>query len=617
NTLLQSHKAGEMGPDTLKEALGDERASRFAFSLIKHHCGDMGTHRPTGAAKDTAHFLLAYDARETSALTEAFIGQLAAISDDEFVGLQLETKLQEKIFKNLVNHQVIDGSGTILTENLIAHQLPPISEFMLEYDFSEMEQSVFELFYRIYEEDAASQPEAEDTVEVQVFKSDLKELGLTEAEARELYDDLIYNGYIDEQGFAKDAALFSDPNGASRFTLTTGLSELTQPVYYLLQRQLDKFEASQVKVSEQLFAALSLSSSAVQELIRNLQMNRYLDEHGVIQDKLRLLTESPKTMALALQFFPHRAAIFNTLRDEIATEEKTWLQIDLAELGKITASTVSRWIFEDLQGQYLNGQQLPTAAANFFREDANREQLGLRPYFEAAQSAIVFDHIAAIVHYADAYRLPDDKLTALDFNPDEIRDLKQTLEAMGVLNESGQLRAAQVPFFLIPENAATFNVPAFSDYDTEIFFLLYDIAKAIDSTVKAVDQALKDYSATQQNTVLEQLQNLLGIDLEMVKALSAAVFKTDSNLHFAWLEPLLQEVNALGRLDHLPDNMHYTQAVKRIRQLALLINQQQLDINEVTVALKDQGLVAKFPEDLILPDGVISVDAVLASEEFI
>ena len=628
NNLLQSFKAGEIRPDTLKDALGDERASHFAFSLIKGHCGDKHEYKPLRRRKPSRfrkhieykehkHLLLAYKPREIHELAEDFIQQLATISDYEFIGLQLENKLIEKIFNNLVNHKVIDGSGKILTENLIDQHLPPIAEFEIEYDFSDIEQKVFELFHRIYQEADAAKLEESDTIEVQVFKSDLKELGLTETEARELYDNLIYNGYIDSEGYAQDVSMFSDASGAGSFALTTGLGQLARPVYHLLKRQFDKFKASKVKISEQMFTELDLKPVALQDLIENLKMNRYIDEHMFVKDKMRIVNESPKTMALALQFYPHRKEIFKALKDAIAADQNTWLKIDQVELGKIAATAVSRWVYEDLQGSYLDGKLLQPGAGAFFKEEKNRDSFSLRPYFDANKATIIFDHIAGIINYADNYRLKDEKLAALDFNADEIRGLKQLLEEIDVIDGNSILLSDRLPFFLIPENAATFSVPGFEDYDTEIFFELYDIAKAIDGTVKAVDKAMKEHSDTQQSAILEQLQSVLGMEMEAVKAVSKAVFKTDNNLHFPWLQPLLEEANALGRLDEIPDDMHYTQAVKRIRQLALLINKEQLDINEISLLLEDQDLVAKFPEDMILPDDITSVDAILESEEFI
>ena len=640
NNLLQSFKAGEIHPDTLKDALSDERASHFAFGLIKNRCGDRpeGKRQPPrrrqhkhkkaprkpkhslhrqDTPREPKHILLAYELREIGGLVEDFIKQLRTIADYEFVNLQLESKLQEKIFHNLIDHKAIDGSGKILTEKWGDRQLLSPQRFQLERDFSEIQPRVFELFRRIYQEDAASLLEEGDTIEVQVFKSDLKELGLTEAEARELYDDLIYNGYIDEEGFARDVALFEDDSGADRFTLTTGLSELTHRVYHLLERQLDKFKASQVKISEQMFANLNLTPVALQDLIVNLRMNGYIDAHMFVRDKMRLVAETPQTIALALQFYPYRQAILKVLQDAIEADKNTWLQVDRVELGKIAAQTVSRWVYEDLQGSYLDGKLLLPQAGYFFKDEANRDSFSLRPYFDASETAIVFDHIAGIINYADNYRIKDEKLTALKFNANEILELKEVLEESSVLDGNGILRPARVPFFLVPENAATFDVPGFEDYDLEIFFQLHDIAKAIDNMVRAVNKALKEHSDSQQSAILEQLQGVLGLELEAVKALSAAVFKTNNNLHFVWLQPLLEEANALGRLDELPDNMYYTQAVKRIRQLALLINKQQLDINEIAIVLEDQKLVAKFPEEIILPDGITSVDAILTSEEFV
>ncbi|MBE7383698.1 MAG: hypothetical protein F6J95_020045 [Leptolyngbya sp. SIO1E4] len=679
NALLQSFQAKEMQPDTLADVLGDQRASHFAFNLMQQRQEEMpgempghmekspyrcksGAHKkrnryknrrkklgmhhmprmahrpgmhllaaypergmhPKAAKGYHRHLLMAYEPRKIQALTEEFIQQLAVIHDYEFMDLQFERKLQEKIVKNLVNHQVIDGSGRILTQNWLDDQLPPVEDFQLEFDFSEIEQSVFDIIHGIYQEQVEDQLDEDDEIEVQVFKSDFDELGLSAAEARELYDNLIYNGYVDEQGFVDDVAMFSDADGVDKLVLDADLEELTNEVHHLLQQQLDKFAASKIQINSQMFAELELDPTALKDLIRNLQMNRYIDKHMFIVDKMRIVDEGPRMMGLALQFYPHREAISKVLHNAIIADQATWLQLDQGELAKLAAMTVSRWVHEDLQGEYLNGTHLQSSAGAFFKEEENRESFELRSYFDASQNEIAFDHMASIVNYADQYRLQDEKLTTLDFNADEIEALKQNLTAIDILDEQGLLQADRIPFFLVPENAAAFHIPAFEDYTLEVFFQIHDIAKAMNGTVKAIDQALKDHTEEQQSAIVEQLQGVLGIDPEAVKALSQAVFKTDNNLHFVWLKPLLEEANALGQLDELPDDMHYTQAVKRIRQFALLIKQQQLDINEVNLALEDQELVAKFPEDLILPTDpgdedstITSVDALLETDEFI
>ena len=627
NALLQSFQTEEIKPDTLTPLLGDQRAARFAFNLLGAHCGasydyaaeENGYSRTNeeNHSEDTKHVLLNYEPREVSELAAEFIQQLGSLRNDEFIDLSLGNKLREKIVRNLVNHQVIDGSGLILTQNLVNYQLAPVEDFMLAYDFSTMAQPVFELFYRVYEEGAAEQQEEADLVEVQVFKSDLQDLGLTPSEARELYDDLIYNGYIDEQGIAQDAAFFEDASNLDEFELDTELSPLRRAVYALLQKHLDRFEASKVKISEQQLAQLDLKPVALQELIENLKLNQYLNENLFVKNKLRLIAERPHTMSIALQFYPYREAVLSILQGAIAAEKAISLTLDKDELSAIADATVSKWAYQDLQGAYLQGTQLTPLAYQFFSDETNLESFTLGTYFDKSMAAIVFERMASIVNYAEAYRLGEAPLVALDFEPAEIESLKQTLIAEDVLDDENLLRAEKIPFFLVPENAAVFSLPSFEDYDKEVFFQLYDIAKAIDNTVKAVDKGLRDHSAAQENAVLEQLQNLLSLDLEAVKAVSAAVFKTDKNLHFAWLKPLLDHVNAVGLLDAVPQDMHYTQAVKRIRQLARLINHQQLDLHEIALALADQQLVDKFPEDLILPSGVESIDTLLATDEFI
>ncbi|MEM9219073.1 MAG: hemopexin repeat-containing protein [Cyanobacteria bacterium P01_F01_bin.150] len=672
NTLLQSFQAKEMQPDTLADVLGDQRASHFAFNLMQkrqrdmsgdmekspYHCKSgahkkrkkyknhsrhkkLGMHHMPGtshklpsmlpmrtaypeqgmhpkAAKGYhQHLLMAYESHEIQVLTEEFIQQLAVIYDYEFMDLQFERKLQEKIVRNLVNHQVIDGSGRILTQNWIDGQLPPVHDFQMEFDFSEIRQDVFEIIHGIYQDAAEDRLEEGDTIEAQLFKSDFEALGLSAAETRELYDNLIYNDYIDDQGFVTNGEMFSDADGAYNLVLDAGLKELAYKVHHLLKQQLDKFAASKIQINAQMFAELDLDPSALKDLIRNLQMNRYIDKHMFVVDKMRIVDEGTRMMGLALQFYPHHEAISKVLRNAIVADQATWLQLDQGELAKLAAMTVSLWVHEDLQGEYLNGNQLLSSVGFFFKEKSNRESFRLRDYFDESQNAIAFDHLASIVTYSDQYRLQDEKLTSLDFDVDEIEALKQNLAAIDVLDEQGLLQADRIPFFLVPENAAAFHIPGFEDFTLEVFFQLHDIAQAMNSTVKAVDQALKDNTEEQQSAIIEQLQGVLGIDSEAVKVLSQAVFKTENNLHFVWLKPLLEEANILGQLDELPDNMHYTQAVKRIRQFALLIKQQQLDINEINLALEDQDLVAKFPEALILPDNITSIDTLLETDEFI
>nr|VFK63847.1 MAG: Hemopexin [Candidatus Kentron sp. UNK]VFK70948.1 MAG: Hemopexin [Candidatus Kentron sp. UNK] len=631
NALIEGFKGRELTPETFQEALGDERAARFAYALFQgpfghrqenrdypHGCGERG--KPW---QESMRQLAKHTPRAHDELAEEFIGQLSHITEEEFIGLSLEDKLQEKLLANLVIHEVIDGDGNILAKSIVdvdddgdanddGYVADPPS-FRLEYDFSGIRHKVFDLFHEIYEKDSEGTDDPDD-IEVQIFKSDLKALGLEEPEARELYDTLIHNGIIDDQGYARDVHRFGDPDGADSLELGAGLWAVEQDVQDHLNTQVAKFEASRIVLGEQRFEALGLKPVERQDLMTNLRMNRYLDEDNVLIDKLRILDETPDTMELAWEFYPHRAAIFQVLHDAIAEDKETHLKMDQDTLGEIAARVVSHWVYQDLQGAYLRGHRLQSEAGAFFLAEENRADFTLRGYFDTAKSEVVFDHIAGIVKYADSYRLTDEALTALDFDEQEINGLKAALREADVLNDDDTLRADRAPFFLAPKNVNDFTVPGFEDYDKEVFFQLHGVAKAIDGVVRSIDEAMRQQNQLQETAILEQLQGVLGIDPAAVKMLSKAIFKTEDNLHFAWLMPLLESANALNRLDELPANMQYTQAVKRIRQLALLIKKLQLSTDELAIALEDQNLVAKFPEDIILPDRVVTVDGVTSVE---
>lgn len=600
NALLARFKVKKLKPDTFKKYLGDVRASRFIFNLLKSHCGHD--------YDNAIHQLMTYHVMDSYELAKDFIGQLDRIASNEFIDLSLEEKLQEKVFTNLVTREVIDGNGKILLE-----ALPEYINFQMENDFSHISEEVFKLFHRIYMESDASRQNSDDEIDIQLFKSDLKALGLNELEARELYDTLIYKNYIDDQGYAQNVEMFSSDMGS--LDLSCGLRAVTRQVYQHLVMQFKKFSASQIMIKGDMFEDLELDSVALDDLMKNLTMNRYIDEQGIVVDKMRLMSETPNTMNLALQFYPYREKIYKALERAISTNKDMYLKVDKNYLTEISAKTVSAWVVEDLQENYIKKSSFSDDEKQFFTDDSNKSQFLLRQYFDETKRTVIFYHIQSIIEYSNKYAIKDESLKELDFNESEIKEIKQLLMDANIINRSGVLNADDVEYFTSPENASDFNVPGFDDFDKEIFFLLYSIANEVDKTVKAIEKTIKKNAEKQENNILDHLQSVLGIDI--VKLVSKAVFKVDDNLHHAWLMPLLKEANALNRLDSLPHDMHYTHAVKRIRQLAMLINKLQLDINEVDIAIKDQKLVDKFPEDLILPDGIISVDAILETEEFI
>ncbi|TQV85945.1 hemopexin repeat-containing protein [Aliikangiella coralliicola] len=607
NGLLSAVKAEALSPESFSEGLDDERAAHFAYSLQKQHCQSK---MDDGKNAVASHHLVHYQANHNQDLAEQFIAQLQHVRPTEFIGLSLQEKLTDKLRHNLMNKGFIDGSGAI-----VMRTLPALDEFLLESDFSELSERVYYAFHEIFLQQSAGQDLSPADVELQLFKSDLDNLGLETKQVRELFDNLIFLGYIDEQGYVSQVEKFSGSDGES-IALNCGLNALAPALHQHLQSQLEKFSASRVKITESMFESLMLKPVALAELFDNLQANGYIDQHHNLTNKLALLDETPETIKLALQFYPQRTAILAALQSAIANDRDMYLQVDMQILSKIADQNVSQWIHRDLQNGYLQGNQLSEYAVEFFQQEDNQNRFKLRPYFDTSKNAIIFEHLAKLLKYSQRYQFKAGSLRALDFDDQEAASAIGQLMDRKILNAQGHLNVSQLDYFSVAENAADFSLPGYEDYEREVFFLLYELAGAVKTTVAAIDNAMKIRSDSQQTSVLQHLQSALGIDQKTIAMLSKALFKAE-HVHIAWLQPLYETAMGLEQLNELPTDMHYLQTVKRIIQLALLVKKLQLDHYELALALQDQSLVEKFPEDIVLPEGITSIDCLLRGEEFI
>jgi hypothetical protein len=619
NSLLAGFNAQELSPASFGD-LGDERAANFAYKLVKHRCGEKNSiayQKMDGMGADWLYHknmgkLIKSKTHDMASLTKDFLSQLEHIHHKEFVGLSLGDKLQQKILRNLVIHQIIDGDGVLISKDIINSGEATQSNFSLEYDTSSINTPLQQLLHNMYVEAAG---------QVQIFKSDLQDLGLTVAQASELYDTLIFNGYIDEEGKAVDPQMFADANEPV-LNLSIVTWEMQHRIMAHFNYQLRQFSASKVHIDRQLFADLDIDPEALDNLMVNLQQNDYLDAKGLIIDPLRIATQTPDTMQLPARYYPQRQAIYDIFKQALADNQAHYLAVNQVELQKYCNKVASQWAHEDIQDDYLSGYYLTQDGRDFFGDEENQSELVLGDYFDESQRHIIFNHIGAILSYANSYKLTDEALLEIGFSKGESAGFKDVLSGMGILSDS-VLQSDKIDFFKSPQNADNFTIPGFEDYDREIFFALHALAKSLDHTVTAIEDAVKEKGMAQQQAVLAQLEGSLGINTDAISMLSKAIFKTQNDLHLAWLAPLFRSANVLATLDELPGDMVYTQNVKRIGQFAELVKKLQLDNDEIAIALNDQELVAKFPEDLILPDDPVtgepisSIDTLLETPEFI
>ena len=600
NGLLTSFDSQKLTPDAFNESLGDERAAKFAYQLAKKHCGHSAYHQQK---------LMKYEPIEMQKLAHKFVADLGVIDKYDFVGLSLETKLLSKIESNLIAQEIIDGKGKITVE-----EMPAFEEFDLETDFGPISKKVYELFHNAYNQSLETSEDAED-IDAKVFKSDLMDLGLEDELVRELYDNLIYKAYIDADGNIQNPDEFSDMYGSME--LNTGITDIEDAVYDHLDMQFAKFQASRVMISASMFDELELKHVELQELMTNLEMSRYIDENGYLVDKMRIVNETPASLEIGLDFYTHRQKIYDILNNVIMADKDTFLKIDREYLGKIADKYISEEVATFLVLQYFSIGAIEGNPLAFFTDDENKDKLVIGSYFDKAKTDVIFDQVKSIVEYAKKYQLKDEALTKIGFTEEELAGLKDVLKENKFIDAQGVILPDAMEYFTAPENSAHFVLPGYEDYDREIFFALFEAAKEIKDVVESISNTLKGQARKQENAVLEQVQSALGIEEGAVKIITQHIFKAEKHLHAAWLMPLLEEVNALGQLAKLPTNMHYTQSVKRARQLGMLISKLMLNDDEINILMNDQKIIDKFPEDIILPDDVTHVDAMLETEEFI
>ena len=155
------------------------------------------------------------------------------IEDRDFVGLGLAEHVQQKIFTNLVLRGFVQADGGIIESRL------PQSEdgFALAGNFDADGETVFELIGGLCQE--------ADGDDVAVVPSDLESLEtLSPDEQAELYDNLIFNRYLDTDGTVLWTDFFLDPENAADFWVNADLGAAGPAVWRHLRERVAAFDTT-------------------------------------------------------------------------------------------------------------------------------------------------------------------------------------------------------------------------------------------------------------------------------------------------------------------------------------------------------------------------------------
>ena len=521
------------------------------------------------------------------AATAAYDGvtDLGVLVPEDFLGLGLGERLQAKIFSNLVHRGHLSADGTLAVEDS--------AEVFLQTDFSAYREVLFKTIGAVVNGTAA------------FFPSDLAALvDLTPDRVAELYDNLGYNGYLDEGGDLTDPGFFTDAGNAELFEPNADLADATEAVRARIDERLAGFAGDPLALDPAIFAELRLSGPQLAALTESLTFNGYLDENGVYRDKACLLDLDLKDFGLALEFYPRRRAILDAVQGQLRACQAEWHTLTVADFAELADEVVGHRVVRALDGDYLtDGRVLDD---ELFADPSGKLDLG--DAFTTAEEAIVFGQIRVVLEDEKPYWLDPAALSGLGFDPEQRDRVLAYLVDSGILTDGLTVTEEWLPYFRDVDNVHGFTLPGIADFATDVFFLLHTVAVELAAAVTEVVDALVALAGRQKQAFDTALGDALGLPAATAAAIAEAVTGGPEQAVDTLVAPVLDT-------ERPPADPRLGLAHRRIRRFALLAAKLGLDPTEVAAVFTDQDLVGKFPENLTLPPGVRRFDALLESHD--
>lgn len=522
------------------------------------------------------------------------LDELDTVASNDFRGLGLADRLVRKLHTNLMLAGYVTPGGTVA-----ADRVPESAdELRLQTGFGAYRKRVFALIARLC---AAG-------VTASCYPSDLATLAdLAEARRPELYDNLIYNGYLAESGEILAPAFFDDPANAATFAVdAVGLDDgaLAADVHDLLAGRLLRCAGDRPVLDPAILATLPLTSQDRAALIDSLTVNGHLDPDGRYADPTGLIDLPLADLRLSAQFHPYRRRVLDAMRAELVTARDAAYRLEPADLWEPADTAVARRVGDLLARDHLRDGRLTAAATRRLSGPAATLDLS---GFTDAENATIALRLRTVLADARPYRLDVAALDDLTFSADERRRLVRRLVDAGHLTETLTVPAGRVEYFGYAPNAVDFALPGLADYSTDIFFLLHAVATEVAAGVAQIVAVLRRTAAEQDKVLAAVLAEELGVPAATASAICDAVL----GVHAVTLivEPALEDAAAAARDTEL------RRTLRRMRGFARFAAALSLNADEVAAVFLDQDLAGRFPEPLALPAGVDRIDALLDSAD--
>ena len=300
--LYQQFQAVLLTPEVFVSERFGPRSARVVHDGLLAGGGPVSARDPRSCAAPTRR-------RAAASAAYACLLRLPVIEERDFVGLGLAGHVQQKIFTNLV---CADTS----TATAASSRRPwaPGGRAGAAGDFDAVRAPLFVLIGGC----APRRTRTMARTPAPRRPSDLEVLdGLTPDELAELYDNLIFNRYLDADGTVLWPELFAGPGEHGgvlarrrrRGDRARGVATAARPG--------DRSTPPRSPSTPRSSPTCGCAATGHADLLENLRVNGHLDGDDKYVDKRGLLALAADGLNLALEFYPHRRAILDAIQAEL------------------------------------------------------------------------------------------------------------------------------------------------------------------------------------------------------------------------------------------------------------------------------------------------------------
>src|SRR5262249_28141352 len=225
--------------------------------------------------------------------------------------------------------------------------------------------------------------------------------------------------------------------------------------------------------------------------------NAYLDTARRIVDRKVVQALTPDTFDLALLFYRHRRLVLAALQGVVASYRDNFLKVGPEELRPLADKFIAINAHKALAAAYLDGRGRLSSAL-LAQIDSEQPPIDLGPTYSTAQQQRIWSLLRQINTEASKFRLTNAALASIDITGEHATEVVVSLCAAGYLRPDRSLSTDQVARFVVVNSAQDFTVPDYADYARDIFFLVHDVAVAVDTAVNALMTALRAVADTQE-----------------------------------------------------------------------------------------------------------------------